>query len=107
LVVRCTQVHTQAFVPFRRPIVRPIDDVTQTHEAGLLLARADVSHVSHPITTNSPCLHAFLVAQPLVRQTVVIVDTSNEIGGDGDIPLFKAIGLSRRMMVPDKDGQHR
>lgn len=41
------------------------------------------------------------------RQTVVIVDTSNEIAGDGDIPHLQAIGQSRRMMVPNKEGQHR
>ncbi|CAG9460286.1 unnamed protein product [Pedinophyceae sp. YPF-701] len=37
---------------------------------------------------------------------VVIVDTSNEIGGDGDIP-HPAIGMARRMQVPDPAEQHR
>ena len=41
------------------------------------------------------------------RQTVVIVDTSSEIAGDGDIPHLQAIGQSRRMMVPNKREQHR
>lgn len=36
---------------------------------------------------------------------VVIVDTSNEIAGDGDIP-HPAIGRSRRMQVPDPSLQH-
>ncbi|NDJ86761.1 MAG: AAA family ATPase [Chloroflexi bacterium] len=36
---------------------------------------------------------------------VVIVDTSNEIGGDGDIP-HPAIGLSRRMQVAEPALQH-
>ncbi len=36
---------------------------------------------------------------------VVIVDTSNEIGGDGDIP-HPAIGLSRRMQVAQPTLQH-
>jgi stage III sporulation protein SpoIIIAA len=36
---------------------------------------------------------------------VVIVDTSNEIAGDGDIP-HPAIGRSRRMQVPEPDLQH-
>ncbi|CAM9127917.1 unnamed protein product [Laminaria digitata] len=40
-------------------------------------------------------------------QTVVIVDTSNEIAGDGNIPHLEAIGESRRMMVPNKADQHR
>lgn len=36
---------------------------------------------------------------------VVVVDTSNEIGGDGDIP-HPGIGLARRMQVPHPDRQH-
>jgi stage III sporulation protein SpoIIIAA len=36
---------------------------------------------------------------------VVIVDTSNEIGGDGDIP-HPGIGRARRMQVPTTDRQH-
>ncbi|KAJ1385357.1 hypothetical protein B484DRAFT_410530, partial [Ochromonadaceae sp. CCMP2298] len=37
---------------------------------------------------------------------VEIVDTSNEIAGNGDIP-HAAIGLARRMMVPVRAQQHR
>ncbi|MBN1313687.1 MAG: AAA family ATPase [Anaerolineae bacterium] len=36
---------------------------------------------------------------------VVIVDTSNEIGGDGDIP-HPAVGKARRMQVPTPNLQH-
>lgn len=36
---------------------------------------------------------------------VVIVDTSNEIGGDGDIP-HAGIGRARRMQVPNVNLQH-
>ncbi|GAC1319456.1 MAG: AAA family ATPase [Chloroflexota bacterium] len=39
------------------------------------------------------------------RKRVVIVDTSNEIGGDGDIP-HPAIGRSRRMQVASPANQH-
>jgi stage III sporulation protein SpoIIIAA len=39
------------------------------------------------------------------RKRVVIVDTSNEIGGDGDIP-HPAIGRSRRMQVASPIRQH-
>jgi hypothetical protein len=39
------------------------------------------------------------------RKRVVIVDTSNEIGGDGDIP-HPAIGRSRRMQVASPARQH-
>ncbi|KAK3036290.1 hypothetical protein RJ639_031262 [Escallonia herrerae] len=37
---------------------------------------------------------------------VMIVDTSNEIGGDGDIP-HPGIGNARRMQVPNSDKQHK
>ena len=36
---------------------------------------------------------------------VVIVDTSNEIGGDGDVP-HPGIGGARRMQVPNPEDQH-
>ncbi len=39
------------------------------------------------------------------KKRVIIVDTSNEIGGDGDIP-HPAIGRSRRMQVPMPSLQH-
>lgn len=37
---------------------------------------------------------------------VVVVDTSNEIAGDGDVP-HPAIGRARRMQVPSPDLQHK
>ncbi|KAL5715939.1 hypothetical protein ACHQM5_017691 [Ranunculus cassubicifolius] len=40
------------------------------------------------------------------RKRVMIVDTSNEIGGDGDIP-HSGIGNARRMQVPNTDVQHK
>nr|TKS01926.1 uncharacterized protein D5086_0000167580 [Populus alba] len=40
------------------------------------------------------------------KKRVMIVDTSNEIGGDGDIP-HAGIGNARRMQVPDLDMQHK
>src|SRR5215208_1893279 len=39
------------------------------------------------------------------RKRVMIVDTSNEIGGDGDIP-HPAVGRARRMQVPTPSMQH-
>ncbi|GAX83191.1 hypothetical protein CEUSTIGMA_g10617.t1 [Chlamydomonas eustigma] len=41
-----------------------------------------------------------------LKRRVVIVDTSNEIGGDGDIP-HDGIGRARRMQVRDPEQQHR
>ncbi|KAF5467051.1 hypothetical protein F2P56_016917, partial [Juglans regia] len=40
-----------------------------------------------------------------LRKRVVIVDTSNEIGGDGDVP-HTGIGRARRMQVPNVHMQH-
>lgn len=39
------------------------------------------------------------------KRRVVIVDTSNEIGGDGDVP-HPAVGRARRMQVPQPSLQH-
>lgn len=40
-----------------------------------------------------------------LQQRVIVVDTSNEIGGDGDIP-HPGIGSARRMQVPRPERQH-
>ncbi|XP_020097424.1 uncharacterized protein ycf45-like isoform X1 [Ananas comosus] len=40
------------------------------------------------------------------KKRVMIVDTSNEIGGDGDIP-HAGIGGARRLQVPNADMQHK
>lgn len=40
-----------------------------------------------------------------LQKRVVVIDTSNEIGGDGDIP-HPAIGGARRMQVSHPDKQH-
>ncbi len=40
-----------------------------------------------------------------VKKRVIVVDTSNEIGGDGDIP-HPAVGRARRMQVPIPAHQH-
>jgi stage III sporulation protein SpoIIIAA len=39
------------------------------------------------------------------EKRVIVVDTSNEIAGDGDIP-HPGIGRARRMQVPDPEYQH-
>src|SRR6476469_8906799 len=49
-----------------------------------------------------------VAARPLAeeeRKRVVVVDTSNEIAGDGDIP-HPAIGKARRMQVRTPSLQH-
>jgi hypothetical protein len=41
-----------------------------------------------------------------MRRRVVVVDTRNEIGGDGNVP-HPAIGTARRIQVPDRADQYR
>lgn len=45
------------------------------------------------------------VLSTAAHKRVVVVDTSNEIAGDGDIP-HPGIGYARRMQVPSPDKQH-
>ncbi|HXU35183.1 MAG TPA: R3H domain-containing nucleic acid-binding protein [Blastocatellia bacterium] len=40
-----------------------------------------------------------------LEKRVIVVDTSNEIAGDGDVP-HPGIGRARRMQVPEPDHQH-
>src|SRR4030043_186885 len=40
-----------------------------------------------------------------LKKRVIVIDTSNEIAGDGDIP-HPAIGRARRMQVPSPTMQH-
>ncbi|CAN6887739.1 unnamed protein product [Brassica oleracea] len=50
------------------------------------------------------CYVTWLVG--FVQETrAVIVDTSNEIGGDGDVP-HSGIGRAKRMQVPNVNLQH-
>ncbi len=45
------------------------------------------------------------VLSTVSSKRVIVVDTSNEIAGDGDIP-HPGIGFARRMQVPSPDKQH-
>jgi stage III sporulation protein AA len=49
---------------------------------------------------------AYQLSSDELRQSVMIVDSSNEIGGDSEIP-HPAVGFSRRMEVPDRAKQHQ
>lgn len=55
---------------------------------------------------NRSHLHVMHGPADEFKKRVVIVDTSNEIGGDGDVP-HPAIGSARRMQVPDPSQQHK
>ena len=75
-----------------------IQDLAEDGRSILLLGRPGVGK-----TTMLREL-ARILADDLGRR-VVIVDTSNEIAGDGDIP-HHAIGRARRMQVPRPELQH-
>lgn len=46
------------------------------------------------------------IASTELRRSVIVVDTSNEIAGDGNVP-HPAIGAARRIQVPDRGDQSR
>src|SRR5680860_1232277 len=75
-----------------------ISDMIESGESVLLLGRPGVGKTTMLRET------ARVLADDL-RKRVVIVDTSNEIAGDGDIP-HPAIGRARRMQVPTPELQH-
>src|SRR5690606_22546652 len=75
-----------------------IKDLIETGESILLLGRPGVGK------TTILREVARVLADDLGKR-VVIVDTSNEIGGDGDIP-HPSIGRARRMQVPTPTAQH-
>src|SRR6201993_4830692 len=73
-------------------------DVVESGKSLLLLGRPGVGKTT--LLRES----ARVLSTELAKR-VIIVDTSNEIGGDGDIP-HPGIGASRRMQVPRPDLQH-
>lgn len=75
-----------------------IDDIVRSGKSILILGKPGVGK-----TTKLREVARVLADE--VERRVVIVDTSNEIGGDGDIP-HPAIGYSRRMQVPRPALQH-
>ncbi|MEN8614380.1 R3H domain-containing nucleic acid-binding protein [Dehalogenimonas sp. THU2] len=78
--------------------IKIIEDLIQTGSSVLLLGRPGVGK------TTMLREVARVLADDL-KKRVVIVDTSNEIAGDGDIP-HPAIGRARRMQVAMPDAQH-
>ncbi len=77
---------------------RVMRDLIETGNSILLLGRPGVGK-----TTMLRDIARMLADE--LNKRVVIVDTSNEIGGDGDIP-HPGIGRSRRMQVPRPHLQH-
>jgi stage III sporulation protein SpoIIIAA len=73
-------------------------DVVESGKSLLLLGRPGIGKTT--LLRES----ARVLSTEMMKR-VIIVDTSNEIGGDGDIP-HPGIGASRRMQVPRPDLQH-
>ncbi|MFH7243112.1 MAG: R3H domain-containing nucleic acid-binding protein [Spirulina sp.] len=76
-----------------------IRDLVETGQSILMLGRPGVGK------TTALREIARVLADDLHKR-VVIIDTSNEIAGDGDIP-HPAIGRARRMQVARPEEQHR
>src|SRR5262245_5996667 len=75
-----------------------IRDLIESGKSMLLLGK--------PVVGKPTLLReAARVEAEALRKRVVIVDTSNEIAGDGDIP-HPGIGRARRMQVPRPSEQH-
>lgn len=78
--------------------IQIIGDLIESGESVLLLGRPGVGKTTMLRETARVLADEY-------RKRVVIVDTSNEIAGDGDIP-HPAIGRARRMQVPTPSQQH-
>ncbi len=79
--------------------IRIIEDLVREEKSILLLGRPGVGK-----TTMLREVARFLADE--LNKRVVVVDTSNEIAGDGDIP-HPGIGSARRMQVPAPSLQHQ
>ncbi len=78
--------------------VKIIQDLVESGKSVLLLGRPGVGK------TTMLREVARVLADDL-KKRVIVVDTSNEIAGDGDIP-HPAIGHARRLQVPVPEKQH-
>ncbi len=77
-------------------VIDIIEDIIKSGQSILLLGRPGVGK------TTLLREAARILSE---KQRVIVVDTSNEIGGDGDIP-HPAIGRARRMQVAAPEQQH-
>ncbi len=78
--------------------VEIIEDLVKQGSSILILGRPGIGKTTLLRETSR------YIADTL-KKRVVIVDTSNEIGGDGDIP-HPGVGTARRMQVPINKEQH-
>ena len=75
-----------------------IRDLVQDNRSVLLLGRPGIGK-----TTKLREIARVMADE--INKRVIVIDTSNEIAGDGDIP-HRAIGSARRMQVAHPDRQH-
>ena len=78
--------------------IRPIEELVATGKSLLLLGRPGVGK-------TTMLREVARVLADDARKRVIVVDTSNEIAGDGDVP-HPGIGRARRMHVPTPALQH-
>ena len=78
--------------------VRIIQDLVESGKSVLLLGRPGIGKTTMLREVSR------VLADDL-KKRIIVVDTSNEIAGDGDIP-HPAIGHARRMQVPMPANQH-
>src|SRR4051794_17650516 len=78
--------------------IRVIEDLIKTGKSTLMLGRPGVGK-------TTMLREVARVLADDMNKRVIIVDTSNEIAGDGDIP-HPAIGTARRMQVARPQEQH-
>jgi stage III sporulation protein SpoIIIAA len=78
-------------------VIDILQDIIESGQSILLLGQPGVS-------ARPPCCARPRVCWAATKRAI-IVDTSNEIGGDGDIP-HPAIGRARRMQVAQPAQQH-
>jgi len=78
--------------------VEPLRELVESGRSVLLLGRPGIGKTTRLREV------ARILADELGKR-VIVVDTSNEIAGDGDVP-HPAVGSARRMQVPHPDHQH-
>ncbi|NIR28751.1 MAG: AAA family ATPase [Gammaproteobacteria bacterium] len=78
--------------------IEPVRDLVERGASILLLGKPGVGK-----TTKLREIARALADQ--FSKRVIVIDTSNEIAGDGDVP-HPAIGSARRMQVPHPERQH-
>ena len=78
--------------------IRVIEDLILSGRSVLLLGKPGVGK-------TTMLREVARVLSDDAKKRVIVVDTSNEIAGDGDIP-HDAIGRARRMQVPSPTQQH-